>query len=106
MPVKSAKEEVRMRRSRYGPPRWSFVPPAPGTDAKFRRWNIILIVILAFFVLGVFVVARAPEPGSNASEGTQVSLKTGRAAASTSPHQVKSNRAQPARGDRELLPVG
>jgi hypothetical protein len=69
------KRELRMRRSNYGPLEWSLAPPAPGTAAKFRRWNIVLIAILAFLVLGVFVVAEAPHTGSNASNAANVSMK-------------------------------
>ena len=61
-----------MRRSRYGAPKWSFVSPSPGTEARFRRWNVALIVILIFLVLGVFVAAKAPEPDRNASPPTEV----------------------------------
>lgn len=88
MAVRSEKKEVRMRRGRYGPPQWSFTAPTPGTEARFRRWNIVLIVILAFFVLGVFLVAKAPEPGSNVSGGARVSQKMG--GAPISPNHVKS----------------
>ena len=73
MPDKIRHEEVKMRRSRYGPPRWSYVPPAPGTEAKFRRWNVVLIVILAFLVLGAFVAAKAPERDTSGSVATQFS---------------------------------
>lgn len=73
MPVGNEKEEVRMRRGRYGPPRWSFVPPAPGIEAKFRRWNIVLIVILAFFAFGLFVIVKAPPPASKALHATVLS---------------------------------
>ena len=56
-----------MRRSGYGPLQWSLASPAPGTAAKFRRWNVVLIAILAFLVLGVFVVAEAPRTGNGPS---------------------------------------
>ena len=54
------KGEFRIHKSNYGPLQWSLASPAPGTAARFRRWNVILIAILAFLVLGVFVVAQAP----------------------------------------------
>jgi|SRR5215472_16217242 len=53
------KEELRMRRSNYGPSLWSLAAPTPGNVARSRRWNLVLIAILAFLVLGVFVVAEA-----------------------------------------------
>ena len=69
------KTEIRMRRSNYGPLQCSLAAPAPGTAARSRRWNLVLIAILAFIVLGVFVVAEAPHTGSNASNSANVSLK-------------------------------
>ena len=59
------KGELKMRRSEYGRLEFSLASPAPGTAAKFRRWNLILIPILVFLVLGVFVVAEAPQTASN-----------------------------------------
>jgi hypothetical protein len=106
MPVSSEKEEVRMRRGRYGALRWSFAPVTPGTEARFRRWNIVLIVILAFLVLGVFVAGKAPEPESYASNRTSVSLKAGKAHDLTSPRQFKSNKTQPQAHNRERPPAG
>ena len=65
------KAELRIHRSNYGSLQWSFAAPAPGTAAKFRRWNLVLIAILAFLVLGVFVAAEAPRTASD----TTASLK-------------------------------
>ena len=65
------KAELRIHRSNYGPLQWSLASPAPGTAARFRRWNLILIPILVFLVLGVFVVAKAPRTASD----TNASLK-------------------------------
>ena len=59
------KGELRVHRGSYGPPQWSLASPAPGTAARFRRWNLILIPILVFLVLGVFVVAEAPRTASD-----------------------------------------
>ena len=61
------KGELRMRRSNDGPLQWCLTPPAPGTVARSRRWNLVLIAILGFLVLGVFVAAEAPHTGSSAS---------------------------------------
>jgi len=52
--------ELRIHRGSYDPLQCSLASPAPGTDAKFRRWNVVLIAILAFIVLGAFVAAEAP----------------------------------------------
>ena len=59
------KGELRFHRGSYGPPQCSLASPAPGTAAKFRRWNVVLIAILAFIVLGAFVAAEAPRTASN-----------------------------------------
>lgn len=61
------KVELRMRRAEYGPVQCSLASPAPGTAARFRRWNKVLIAILVFVVLGAFVAAEAPRSGSNSS---------------------------------------
>lgn len=59
------KLELRIHRSSYGPLQCSLASPAPGTAAKFRRWNVVLIAILAFVVLGAFVAAEAPRAASD-----------------------------------------
>lgn len=69
------KGELRMRRSAYGPLQWRLGSTPPGTPARFRRWNLVLIAILAFLVMGVFVVARAPHTESSASDGAKISWK-------------------------------
>ena len=69
------KGELRMRRRSYGPLRWSLAAPAPGTVARCRRSDLALIAILAFLVLGVFVVAEARYTGSSASNSANASLQ-------------------------------
>jgi hypothetical protein len=71
------KGELRMRRSNYGALQWSLAAPPPGTVARSRRWNLVLIAILAFLVLGVFVVAEAPHTGSSASNSANALRKEG-----------------------------
>ena len=66
-----------MRRSNYGPSPRSLAAPAPGTVARSRRWNLVLIAILAFLVLGVFVVAETPRTGRSASNSANASVKEG-----------------------------
>lgn len=70
------KRELRIHRGGYGFPQWSLASPARGTAAKFRRWNMVLIAILVFLVLGVFVVAEAPRTTGD----TNASLKASPAA--------------------------
>ena len=82
MKVGPDKEELRMRRSNYGPSPRSLAAPAPGTVARSRRWNLVLIAILAFLVLGVFVVAETPRTGRSASNSANASVKEGATPAS------------------------
>lgn len=93
MKVCPDKMELRMRRRNYGHLDWSLASPAPGTAAKFRRWNILMIAILAFLVLGVFVLAEAPHPGSNTSNAANVWMNS-EGSAST----------QHAKSDKSALP--
>src|SRR5205823_4234387 len=79
-----------MRRSNYGPLQWSFAAPPPGTVARSRRWNLVLIAILAFLVLGVFVVAEAPRTAGD----TNASLKESAGPASVQ-HANSSKSALP-----------
>ena len=53
-----------MRKTDSDPPQWHFVPVPPGTEARFRRWNMIMIAILAFIVLGLLAVASIPHKHS------------------------------------------
>ena len=84
------KGELRIHRGSYGPPQWSLASPAPGTAARFRRWNLVLIAILAFLVLGVFVVAEAPRTAND----TNASLKESAGPASVQ-HANSSKSALP-----------
>jgi hypothetical protein len=69
------KREIRMRRSSYGSLQWNLVSPALCNPARSRRWNVVLIAILAFIVLGAFVAAKAPRSGGAASVTNKASLK-------------------------------
>ena len=59
------KGELRIHRGSYGPLQCSLASPAPDTAARFRRWNVVLIAILIFIVLGAFVAAEAPRTASD-----------------------------------------
>lgn len=65
MKIGRDKVELRIHRGSYGPLQCSLASPAPGTAAKFRRWNVMLIAILAFIVLGAFVAAEAPRTAND-----------------------------------------
>ena len=65
------KGAFRTHRGSYGPLQWNLASPSPGTAARFRRWNLILIPIRVFLVLGVFVVAEAPRTASDTNASTK-----------------------------------
>jgi hypothetical protein len=55
-----------MQRRNFDPQPWYIVPVKPGAEASFRRWNFVIISILAALVLGLFLAAIFPQapPGS------------------------------------------
>ncbi len=59
-----------MRSKNSEPSPWHFVATKPGAEASFRRWNLVVISILALLVLGVLTVALIPEMGSAVSATT------------------------------------
>lgn len=83
------KREIRMRRSSYGPLQWNLVSPALCNPARSRRWNVVLIAILAFIVLGAFVAAKSPRTGGIASDNGKVSLQ--KSESPTPVQRAKSN---------------
>jgi heme/copper-type cytochrome/quinol oxidase subunit 2 len=70
-----------MRRLYFGPLQWHLLPPEPPKKAAFRRWNIIIFLILAFVVLGVCV----------AGVGSLVESKGVAAAGKSASHQQVLN---------------
>jgi hypothetical protein len=64
-----------MRRMNCDPPRWHFVQVPPDVVARFRRWNVVMIAILAFIVLGLIVAASVPNPWNNTTTTSTVPLK-------------------------------
>lgn len=69
------KREIRLRRSSYGSLQWNLVSPALCNPARSRRWNVVLIAVLVFIVLGAFVAAKAPRTGGAASVTNKASLQ-------------------------------
>ena len=43
------------------PEPWYIVPVKPGAEASFRRWNFVIISILAALVLALFVAVIVPQ---------------------------------------------
>jgi hypothetical protein len=68
------REEPAMRRRDPDFESWYFVPLDPYTESRFRRWNIVIIAILGFLILGLFLTAVIPNPQS--ATGTPTATKT------------------------------
>jgi serine protease Do len=52
-----------------------FLVPVKHTSGNSRRWNVFWISVLAFLVIGIFVIASTPELGHAAAEVHKVPLK-------------------------------
>jgi len=48
------------------PQPWYITPVTPGADARFRRWNLVIISILAAIFLGLFVALAIPQTNGSA----------------------------------------
>jgi serine protease Do len=59
-------------------PQWHFLPVKPGVEASFRRWNVVIIFVLAMLVLGLFTLALVPQAGTAASAVSKVPVKMDR----------------------------
>jgi hypothetical protein len=55
-----------MQHRNSDPQPWFIVPVKPGADSNFRRWNVVIISILAALVLGLFLAAISPQPQGTA----------------------------------------
>jgi hypothetical protein len=54
-----------MQRWKSDPQPWFIIPVKPGADLTFRRWNFVIISILAALVLGLLLAAISPQtPGT------------------------------------------
>jgi hypothetical protein len=64
-----------MRSTNSNHEKWYLVPMEPGMNATFRRWNIVIITILAFLVFGIFVAGIVPRLEGGTSAARKVTLK-------------------------------
>ncbi len=64
-----------MRSFNWVSKRWHFTPAKPGVNASFRRWDLVVISILAMLVLPLIVITLVPQPGRSASVAGKVPLK-------------------------------
>jgi len=49
------------RREKDEPEFFYFLPAQPGIETSFKRWNVVVICLLALLVLGVFVAGWGSE---------------------------------------------
>jgi hypothetical protein len=63
-----------MQNRNIDPERWNFVPVKPEAECRFRRTNLVVILILGFLVLGLLVAVFDPQLGRGASVANMVSL--------------------------------
>lgn len=56
-----------MQHWKSDPEPWYIVPVKPGAEASFRRWNFVIIAILAALVLALFVAVIVPQAPSSAA---------------------------------------
>lgn len=56
-----------MQRRNFDPEPWYIVPVKPGAEEGFRRWNFVIITILAALVLGLFLAAIFPQASGSAT---------------------------------------
>jgi hypothetical protein len=50
-----------MRRPYFGPPPWNLISPDLHHKTSFQRWNLVIILILGFVVLGIYVATIGSE---------------------------------------------
>jgi hypothetical protein len=54
---------------------WYFVPAKPGADIRFRRGNVIIIVLLGMLVFGLFLTIVVPKPGADSTFASRTPAK-------------------------------
>lgn len=64
------------RKNVYDHQPWFLTRVSPEVVAGSRRWNLVLIFILTFFVIAVFVMSLTPEPGHATSHALSVPVQT------------------------------
>jgi hypothetical protein len=61
----------RMRSNYHDGGPWHLIPGQPGMEASFRRWNLIIILFLAFLIVGIFLASIGSEFGHVASAASK-----------------------------------
>ncbi len=75
VPASIRKRRSPMRSRSSGPVDWYPTQVPPGFHASFRRWNTVIISILAFVVIGMFIATIVPRVESHVSATSEVPLK-------------------------------
>lgn len=70
--------------------RWNLIPIAPGSSASFRRWNIVIISILASLVFGVLIATILLALEAGTSSPNRHSSKIDRIPALVSPYAMSA----------------
>ena len=63
------------------PQPWYIVPVKPGADARFHRWDLLIISILAALVLGLFFAVVIPQTSGSAVHNAPAKVHSNPAAA-------------------------
>lgn len=64
-----------MQRWNSDPQPWYIVPVKLGAEASFRRWNFVIISILAALVLALFVAVIVPQVPTSATHAHKAASK-------------------------------
>ena len=64
------------RRIHYDNVPWNVMPVKPETVTSFRRWNVVLITVLTFFVISAFFMTMKPNLSHAAAGAHKVLLKS------------------------------
>ena len=81
------------RRHQYDNVPWQQVPVKPGTVKSFRRWNVVLITVLSFFVISAFFMTMKPNLSHAAADARKVPLKIDKDPAPVSLEALKNGYA-------------
>lgn len=83
-----------MRRSNPNPRPYLLVPVKTSTEASFRRWNQVLIIMLGLLVVGLLLIAFVPEAGSRSSAASKAPLKIDKDPAPVALEELKNGYAR------------
>ncbi len=96
-----------MRSTNFSPDRWTFIPIEPRMNASFRRWNIVIISVLAALAFGVLIAAIIPGlQGTPSAAGKVIPKQSkGRAGRGYAPHGVQIEKLMPSMARQLGIPA-